>query len=358
MLSSLPKLADKAFILGFFVPTLLFVTAVTALFPEQDWAKGFLSAATEKDGWDKFAYFILMVWVLSIFLMMFNLVELQILEGYRWPISKISHFKRMEESRCNVRNAPFAALDRAWQAAGDAFPADQRDEWGNLRYQLVREFPVDPAEQLPTRLGNAIRAFESYPREVYGADSIPLWLHLSAVIPEGFQSAIDDARAQVNCAINISVLAAIIAPIAAVQFLCSLYWDSFFSAFNSYQGLVAMATKFGVPSLLFLLATVAALLICRAAYLFAVELAMAWGDLVKAAFDCFLPALAEKLGYKLPDTADERKKFWVAVSGQALFWTQVLPEQWKPAEKKEPANAQAHNANEIKRLLGALLRRN
>src|SRR5579863_1994780 len=99
MLSSLPKLADKAFIIGFFLPTLLFVLSVSALFYDQPWAATLAKMATQKEGWDQLAYFVLTVWVLSVFLMMFNLIELQILEGYRWPVSKISRLKNAEVAR-------------------------------------------------------------------------------------------------------------------------------------------------------------------------------------------------------------------------------------------------------------------
>src|SRR6185369_14460844 len=99
MLSTLPKLAEKAFILGFFLPTLLFVLALAGLYAESPWAKKLLDVASTKDGWDSLAYFAVAVWGLSVLLMMANHSQFQILEGYRWPISKISRFKRREQER-------------------------------------------------------------------------------------------------------------------------------------------------------------------------------------------------------------------------------------------------------------------
>ena len=49
-----------------------------------------------------------------------------------------------------------------------------------LRY-AVENFPDDIEWVLPTRLDNLIRAFEVYPRVVYGLDSIPAWPRLQAV---------------------------------------------------------------------------------------------------------------------------------------------------------------------------------
>jgi hypothetical protein len=342
MLSSLPKLADKAFILGFFLPTLLFVLVIAALFYDQPWTKQLFEAASQKDGWDKFAYFVLVVWVFSILLMMINLIELQILEGYRWPVSKISRFKRAEVERFRPRHERFTALNNDWARLGDAFPADSKAEWEKLRKDLIKEFPVNPNDHLPTRLGNAIRAFETYSREVYGADSIPLWLHLGSVLPKEFQSALDDARAQVNCAINITVLAAIVVMVALARPVLNIGCSNFVNATELCQGVVVMS---GWASAGFLLASLAAIVISRLAYIFSIELAYAWGDLVKAAFDCYLPALADKLGYKLPETAEQRTAFWQAVSEQAIYWKPLQPEQWKPAEKKAPPSAVSKMAN-------------
>ena len=83
--------------------------------------------------------------------------------------------------------------------------------------------------------------------------------------------------------------------------------------------------------------------------MFAIQLTYAWGDLVKAAFDCYLPALAERLGYKLPSTAKERKKFWQAVTDQAIYWVPLKPQKWLPAEKSSPPNADAHARNELRK---------
>jgi hypothetical protein len=352
MLSSLPKLADKAFILGFFLPTLLFVLAIAALFYDQPWANTVLNAVSQVNAWDKLAYFVLTVWVLSILLMMFNLIEFQILEGYRWPISKISRFKQAEERRFEPRNREFTELDNDWKRLGDDFGIANRWRWAALRMDLMKDFPTGGDELLPTRLGNAIRAFEGYSREVYGADSIPLWLHLSTVLPDGFQSALDDARAQVNCAVNISILAGVVAPIALIA-LIRFLWLGYWNATNSYHGVVAM---FSWVSGAYILGIIAAIAISRSAYLFAIELVYTWGDLVKAAFDCYLPALADKLGYRLPETGEERKAFWQAVSSQSIYWVPLEPEHWRPAEKKPPANADANTFNEIKKLLSAIFR--
>jgi len=140
MLSELPKLADKAFILGFFLPTLLFVLAGAGICYDQPWAKTLLAAASQKDGWDSLAFFVLAVWVLAVLLMMVNQIELQILEGYTWPLSKIAFLRKGERERFERESKPFQQLNNEWKAEGDNFPEDKKRKWEKLRQELLRNF--------------------------------------------------------------------------------------------------------------------------------------------------------------------------------------------------------------------------
>jgi hypothetical protein len=273
MLSTLPKLAEKAFILGFFLPTLLFVLAVAALYHDHPWAMKLLAAASQKDGWDSLAYFVVAVWALSVLLMMANHAQFQILEGYRGPFSKISLFQRRERRRFETKEIPFRVLNAEWKRLGDAFPQDDKKEWLRLRRELVREFPINPDDHLPTRFGNAIRAFEVYSRHVYGADSIPLWLHLSTVVSKEFQSVLDDARAQANCAVNICFFAAIVSLIAVARTVWGLEWSALASAPDLR---VAIAAFFKPANGVIVVAAIASAVVSRLAYLFSIKLIYAW----------------------------------------------------------------------------------
>src|ERR1043165_736211 len=339
MLSSLPKLADKAFILGFFLPTLLFVVCLVALFSDQGWTRTLLQAAFEKDAWDKFAYFVLGVWSLSVLLMMTNHLQFRLLEGYLKPISSIGWLRKREAARFKAKNDDFTKLNDEWKRLGDKFPEERKLEWLKARADLVRAFPPKPALHLPTRFGNAIRAFESYSRDVYGADSIPLWLHLSTVVSKEYTTALEDARSQVNCTMNICYFAALFAVTALARSIEKLNWSAL-GASHPYFGLDSLVNW---QSALFLALAAIGAITSRLSYRFSIALVYAWGDLVKAAFDCYLPALAEKLGYKLPDTGSKRNKFWVQMSLQAITWQPFKPEDWKPAEKKRPPGPNVHS---------------
>ncbi len=51
-------------------------------------------------------------------------------------------------------------------------------------------------------------------------------------------------------------------------------------------------------------------MLSRVFYYWAVAAVPAWGDLVMAGFNCYLPKLAELLGYQLPKTDAKRRQFW------------------------------------------------
>jgi hypothetical protein len=353
MLSTLPKLADKAFILGFFLPTFLFVLAVAALYHDQPWAQTILDAATKNVSWDNLAYFVVAVWGVSVLLMMINDLQLKILEGYRWPVSKMSFLRHREEARFQQMKNSADELTKQWKIQDDAFPDSSKRDLAKLLRELAYQFPRDPSNQLPTRLGNAIRAFEVYSGTIYGAESIPLWLHLSTVISSSLQSTLDDARAQVNCAVNICFFAVVISLAAAISFVVGFHLKSLGTVYTSFAAMLPILHTSGFW---FFAWMIGAAIVSRAAYLFSIQMVYPWGDLVKAAFDCYLPDLAKKMGFELPEDADRRKAFWIAVSRQAVYWSALKPEEWKPPAKEPPVDDQGGPTDQFSRLVTSIIR--
>ena len=317
MLSTLPKLADKNFILGFFMPVLLACVAFAWLFADVPAISKTVEALAKKDTIEQLTYFLLATWGLAILLQIVNLPLFQLLEGYRWPISAMRGLKSRAERRFTDMKREFDTLNSELKQAetdGTEFPQDKENRLYELRYELVTTFPSRLEDLLPTRFGNAIRAFEVYSRDMYGADAIPMWLRLAAVVSKEFQEAIEDARAQVNFLVNLGFLAALFALLSFARFVF---------------GVVLAGDR---RAWLYLLCTAAAIALSRLMYVWSIERAQAWGELVKSAFDCYLPALAKQLGYGLPQTLDERTEFWTAVSRAAIYNRPIRPEQWPPAE--------------------------
>jgi hypothetical protein len=97
---------------------------------------------------------------------------------------------------------------------------------------------------------------------------------------------------------------------------------------------VTLKTISGKNGILILLTLCSATLVWLA-YEMSIERAHVWGSLVKAAFDCYLPDLAKRLGYKLPTTGADQRRFWIAVSRRAIYNRPFRPEDWPGANEEK-----------------------
>jgi hypothetical protein len=178
---------------------------------------------------------------------------------------------------------------------------------------------------------------------VYGADSIPLWIHLNTVIPKEFQASLEDARAQVNCLSNLIFFATIIFVLSIVRFILSLHLPHTFN-----ENIPKFWDIFTFESMSFALFALCAALLGWLSYELSIERIHEWGSLVKAAFDCVLPDLAKRLGYKLPSTGDAQRRFWVAIGRRAIYHQPLKPEEWPRADDLD----QGSEHNKIKSATG------
>ena len=330
MLSSLPKLADRSFLIGYLVPAALFLAAFASLFSDWPDLVGALGLGGEADGLEVLAKAAISVWLFAIVLSLLNTVLYRVVEGYLPPITWLGFLKRRALARHDAAKGKIKALAAAWRKAGKTYPKALQDRHDESLRDFVAHYPSERHLVLPTRFGNAIRAFEDYSRALYGADSIPLWIHLTTVIPKDFMDNVNDARTHVNSLLNIVVLATVFCGLALARFVVSMPWADFMAADLAFM---LSGSQAG-----FLLYAIAAAAAAWLAYGLAIERSVAWGSLVKAAFDCFLPELAQKLGATTPATAAEREAFWVGVSRQAIY-NRPRPQQAPPATKKPAARA-------------------
>lgn len=331
MLTTIPKLADRAFIIGYLLPTGIFLIAMTILFSDIAFFSSLNTLIQSDDSFGKILYLGLVLWGASIMLMIANHNIYQFVEGYTWPVPQLSKKLRSPEVSCFRRlNSQLNALGRRWKAAGERFTNKDRQRYDELLIKLRTQFPSHEGYVLPTRFGNAIAAFEDYSREIYGADPIPLWIHLNTVVPKEFQASVEDARTNVTFLMNVFAFSVLLSILSASRFLVVLAENALsghYAANNLYlYGIFAVTS--GVVS--------------RLTYELSINKAYSWGTMVKAAFDCYLPALAEKLGYKLPLKGDEQKRFWTAISRRAAYHRPLKPEDWPrldATESKESADA-------------------
>jgi hypothetical protein len=142
----------------------------------------------------------------------------RILEGYpllnpesEWRISgKVREFMKRRHI-----NKYETLLKRAHELKNKGTPENPECEKYQEEYRQVRtimaiDYPYEINHILPTRLGNIIRAFETYSLHVYGIDAIPLWFRIIAVVPKEFMDRIEGAKASVDFFVNTSVLSLLI----------------------------------------------------------------------------------------------------------------------------------------------------
>jgi MFS family permease len=201
----------------------------------------------------------------------------RLLEGYwrwRWVIATLGRLGRWREKKRRTRLAADAT------------------ELGYLHGYLA--FPPDPAPVLPTRLGNALRAAESYPgdKERWGLDAAFWWPRLYLILPDSARDQVDGARASLD---QLAVLTMLSAAFGVVALALSCHW------LNLWVGVSC---------------GIGALLLSRCTYLAAVTAAGVFGELVRSSYDLFRGDLLAKLGWAMPATLAEERRLWAALSQQ------------------------------------------
>ncbi|WP_394621479.1 hypothetical protein JNUCC0626_20975 [Lentzea sp. JNUCC 0626] len=153
--------------------------------------------------------------------------------------------------------------------------------------RTTTNYPTDPAEVMPTRLGNVLRAAESYPQDRYGADAVLTWPRLFPLLPDRLAASLTAARAEIEFQVTISALAA-------------------FFAVSSGTWL----TVTGGSDRLFLLCYWGGAAVAWATYCGALAPARLYGDQVRVAFDLYRTELLDRLGVEGDDQWPRLNQFW------------------------------------------------
>ncbi len=313
MFGELPKLFDRNFVIGFFLPVAIFITLSILIinpYPFGGQVVGFLTTdllvGTTALG--------LLSWVGGIVLLALNRDLYRLMEGYR-KYNPLKLFGWMEKRRYRKAVSELEKLDNEYRECINSdkeFPVKSRTRRNDLMRQLADEFPDKEEYLLPTPFGNVLRSFEVYPRYMYGFEAIDGWGRLLAVIPKDYLELIDAARAQVDFWLNLGV----------VFILLQVEYVSFIYVFGGSLNL-------WIVVLFVILGTIAPLR--------ATSAAREWGDFVKSAFDVYRFNLLESLGMELPKNREEERALWTKYS-QAIIYR--LPERL-PDLKKAAGKAAA-----------------
>lgn len=200
------------------------------------------------------------------------------------------------------RHRPLFTYDR---------PADARvGNWtlpypapGNeiLPYPNNRKYSVDPADTQikPTLLGNAMRVMETYGANNYGLDSQSMWYELLAEAPSSLQDTLEEAQLVADTLVCSIYTAAVLACAAA--------------AGGAWRAVLGTGdTKLWVTASV---SVVAAIVLYRR-LLSSVD---GWASAVMTLVNSARGPLCEKYGLQLPETAEEEKCMWKALTSNIFY---------------------------------------
>lgn len=298
MFEKLPELLNKNFVVGFFLPVITFICTTLWLMHKFAQANVMVNftANNEVEVLIGATILGLISWLSALVLLALNRDLYRFVEGYG-RFNPLRIFSRFERSRYFRLQSNISSLNEKYFQLEDdhrAIPGELIAKRGELMRKLVSQFPDSEAWILPTSFGNIIRAFEVYPRVMYGFDAIPGWNRLLGVIPKDYRELVDDAKTQVDFWLNF--------------FLLSLVVFLEYVVLVSYTGIFSVLW-FPVISALF----------SWLAYHRAKSSAVEWGEMVKASFDTFLPELYKKLRLTQNSAKPEMKQFWESYSSAIIY---------------------------------------
>jgi hypothetical protein len=88
MFSTLPKLVDKPFVIGFIIPVLIGVLAIVGLLRDIAPFSSVYSSLLDTDSFAKLTVFVLALWAIAIGLLLLNYRLYRMLEGYTGPFAR------------------------------------------------------------------------------------------------------------------------------------------------------------------------------------------------------------------------------------------------------------------------------
>jgi len=302
MLTELNKIFDRDFVIGQFIPALVFVTASIGLLFGFGALPPWLHIKAD-DLLKDTTLVALISLVVALSLMALNRAIFRLLEGYwvfhlgrllnyfqRWRFRRLHrrlHLLLEEKNRCRDQVFPHAA------------------ELQELKLRSVNHFPSREDLLLPTSFGNTVRSFEEYPLLMYGIESITGWSRLHAVVPKDYRQILSGMRSSMDFWMNL--------------------WFLSFVVSGEYLYLAARIGDLHYPWVLLALVVFAFLTSWQSRVA-----AEQWGEWVKGAFDVFLPALCKELGYLRPQDSEDERAFWIKFSQAITYRNPPSLDKLKP----------------------------
>jgi hypothetical protein len=183
------------------------------------------------------------------------------------------------------------------------------EERARAAWRLDKWFPKQRDALLPTRLGNAIRAFERHSNARWGLDGVTVWPRIESLL-----SAVE-RELEVDAKINFYVFTN--ASVGSILVGLCLIVDA--GANHAHRPWL-----WWIYTLPFLVAYVL--------YRAAIGPAVDWGDVVRSSIDLHRLDLYEKLGVRRPVSFSDEREVAMKVNKALLYAHPLLPDDlWRPA---------------------------
>jgi hypothetical protein len=305
MFGGFPKLFDRAFFIDYFLPAFLLVVGLGAnLFAFGYIDEKFTDLLAKKSTLGA-AIALVIIWLLSILLMTFSRPIIRLLEGY----GRLNPFRILlswQQHEFKAKAEPhLRKLQSLLEARRRGVP--ESEEFSELSvWRAARDFPEEMELVLPTRLGNAMRAYERYPDVVYEIEAIALWPRLFMIIPEEARERIRESEGLFHFSINMLFTSIVTLITSGGMIASSLHHGGLSGLVNTISWPIILVLVFGSFFAWF-------------SWWRLPDAARQRGEEVKSTFDLYRGALADALGLELPATEAEERRMRRLVSRRMLL---------------------------------------
>jgi hypothetical protein len=194
---------------------------------------------------------------------------------------------------------------------------------------LDRYFPPSRDALLPTRIGNAIRAFESHSNVRWGLDSVTIWPRIEGLLSAEEHERLVDSKIDVYVFLNATVGALAVGAFLVVDQAMFAQQPVWFWPLYA----IPFALAYGL-------------------YRLAIDPATIWGDYVRSGIDLHRLEVYEKLGVRMPTSFSDERQLAVQVNQMLLYGNPLLSDDvWRP-EMPDDEEAEGEEESRTRRDLG------
>jgi hypothetical protein len=172
-------------------------------------------------------------------------------------------------------------------------------------------FPARLSWVKPTRLGNHLRAAETYPSLRYNLDAAVIWPRLREALPDKFAGRLGEAKTNMDLMLVLTTLALVF----------GIVWGGVFLAVPDAS--LALYKWVAAP-----ISFLVSMGIARVAYLNAAQSALSYGELLKTAFDLYRWEALKALHLDPPPDLEGEKELWGEIGG-LLYRNYPLKTPWQ-----------------------------